>query len=276
VLAFAPARESISRASIHFPGKVSAMLPEDSVFLFKKSLTGEFTDFTVDNLGNLYVVSLTGQLKKIGPDGDSLAVFNNVRQFGKLYLMDVSNPLKVLLYFRDFGTVVVLDRFLNTRTTIDLRKQNLFQVRAIGLSYDNNIWVYDELESMLKRVGEDGRILYQSADMRMLVDSAPSPQFIADQDRQVYLYDSLKGVYQFDYYGSFRNRIRLTGWTEFTVIGNAMFGRDADMLYKYETGSLNLQQYRIPVYMRSAKKIKITSGNLYVLQDNRLDVYSYR
>ena len=266
LLGFSPAKESIGRDNIR----------QDSVFLFKKSYAGEFSDFTVDNLGNLYVVTLTGQLKKMGPEGDSLAVFNNVRQFGKLSLIDVSNPLKVLLYYRDFGTVVVLDRFLNTRATIDLRKLNLFQVKAIGLSYDNNIWVFDELESMLKRVGEDGRILYQSADMRMLVDSTPSPQFIADQDRQVYLYDSLKGVYQFDYYGAFRNRIRLTGWTDFTVIGNALYGRDAGMLYKYETGSLNLQQYRIPPFMRNAKKIKITPGNLYLLQDNRLDIYSYR
>ena len=248
----------------------------DSVFLYKKSVTGEFMDFTVDNLGNIYTISLTGQLKKTGPDGDSLAVFNNVRQYGKVYFIDVTNPLKVLLYFRDFGTVVVLDRFLNTRSTIDLRKQNLYQVKAIGQSYDNNIWAYDEQESKLKRVGEDGRVLDQSTDLRMLVDSTPSPQFIVDQNRQVYLYDSVKGVYLFDYYGAFRNRIRLTGWTDFTVIGNALYGRDAGMLYKYEPGTLNLQQYRIPSFMRSAKKIKITSGYLYLLLDNGLEVYSYR
>ena len=248
----------------------------DSVFLFKKSIQGEFTDFTVDNLGNLYTISLTGQLKKTGPEGDSMAVFNNVRQYGKMYFMDVTNPLKVLLYFRDFGTVVVLDRFLNTRSTIDLRKQNLYQVKTIGQSYDNNIWVFDEQESKLKRVGEDGRVLDQSTDLRMLVDSIPSPQFIVDQNRQVYLYDSAKGVYLFDYYGAFRNRIRLTGWTDFTVIGNALFGRDEGTLYRYEPGSLNLQQYRIPAFMRNAKKIKITSGNLYLLLDNRLEVYSYR
>ena len=152
----------------------------DTFFVFNKLAGEQVTDFTVDNLGNLYILNSTGQIKKMGPDGDSIAVFNNVRQYGKLYLMDVTNPLRVLLYYRDFGTIVVLDRFLNTRATIDLRKQQLFQVNAIGQSYDNNIWVYDELESKLKRVGEDGRIIDQSTDFRLIVDTAPSPQFIVD------------------------------------------------------------------------------------------------
>lgn len=248
----------------------------DSFFVFNRLAGDQVTDFTVDNLGNLYIINNTGQIKKTGKAGDSIAVFNNVRQYGKLYLMDVTNPLRVLLYYRDFGTIVVLDRFLNTRATIDLRKQQLFQVNAIGQSYDNNIWVYDELESKLKRIGEDGRVLDQSTDFRLIVDSAPSPQFIVDQNRLVYLYDSLKGVYLFDYYGTFKNRIQLKGWTDFTVIGNAMYGRDAKMLYRYEPGTLNLQNYPIPVEMQDAQKIEITPGYLYVLRKNRLEVFSYR
>ena len=248
----------------------------DTLFVFNNLAGEQVIDFTVDNLGNLYIVNKTGQIKKMGPAGDSIAVFNNVRQYGKLYLIDVTNPLRVLLYFRDFGTIVVLDRFLNTRTTIDLRKQQLFQVNAIGQSYDNNIWVYDELESKLKRVSEDGRVLDQSTDFRLIVDTAPSPQFIVDQNRLVCLYDSLKGVYLFDYYGAFKNRIQLKGWTDFTVIGNAMYGRDTYMLYRYEPGTLILQNYPIPVAMRDAQKIKITPGYLYVLRNNRLEVFSYR
>jgi hypothetical protein len=83
-------------------------------------------------------------------------------------------------------------------------------------------------------------------------------------------------VYIFDYYGAFKNRIQLLGWTEFTVISNVLYGRDAGMLYKYEPGTLNLQQYSIPVEMRNAKKIKVTRENLYLLRDDRLEIYSYR
>ena len=248
---------------------------KDTSFRLIGSIKGEIADFTIDNLGYLYIVNSNGQLKKINEKGDSVAVFNDVRRYGKLYSIDVSNPLKVLLYYKNFGTIVVLDRLLNVRNTIDLRKQNLFQVKTIGQSYDNNIWVFDEQESKLKKIAEDGKILDQSADFRVIFDSMPSPQFLLDQDKYVYLYDSLKGVYIFDYYGAFKNRISLYGWTDFTVINNVLYGRDGRSLYRYEPGTLNLQQYPIPPYMKDIKKIRITPTNLYLLSGDKLEVYSY-
>ncbi len=78
-------------------------------------------------------------------------MYIDVKRYGKIYSIDASNPLKILVYFRDFATIVVLDRLLTVRNTIDLRKQNIYQAQAVATSYDGNIWVYDELESKLKK-----------------------------------------------------------------------------------------------------------------------------
>jgi hypothetical protein len=247
----------------------------DSVFHFVRDYRGGISDFSVDNLGNLYLVYQNGQLKKLRPDGDSLAVFNNVRKFGKLSAVDVSNPLKILLHFRDFNTIVILDRLLNERAIIDLRKQNLLQVRAIGQSYDNNIWIYDELEARLKKIGDDGRLIDQSNDFRQIFDSTPSPQIIIDQEKLVYLYDFDKGVYTFDYYGGFKSRIPFTGWNDFTVINRSLFGRDERYLYRYDAGTLQLQQLPVPKFMNDTQKILIRPGNVYLLRDGVILVYSY-
>jgi hypothetical protein len=254
---------------------VASFSQNDSLFRFVRDYRGVITDFSVDNLGNVYLIFQNGQLKKLRPNGDSLAVFNNVRKFGKLHSIDVSNPLKVLLYYRDFGTIVILDRFLNERSTIDLRRNNLLQVKAIGQSYDNNIWIFDELEVKLKKIGDDGRLIDQSNDFRLIFDSTPSPSHIIDQDKYVYLYDPAKGVYTFDYYGAFRNRIPFTGWSDFLVINNSLFGRDKKFLYRYDAGSFNLQQYQVPTFMNEAQKIIIAPGNVYLLKDGTIKVYSY-
>lgn len=248
----------------------------DSTFRFLSSYRGEISDFTVDNLGNLYILFQNGQLKKLRPNGDSMAVFNNVRKFGKVHSVDVSNPLKALMYYRDFGTVVILDRLLNQRAVLDLRKANLFQVKAIGQSYDNNIWVFDELELKLKKIGDDGRLIDQSTDFRLVFDSVPSPERIVDQDKFVYLYDPGKGVYVFDYFGGYQNRVPFTGWKDFNVIGNAIFGRDAGYLYRYEMGSLQLRQYPIPEFMTNSRKIVIAPGNVYMLGSEGLNIFTYR
>src|SRR5690349_7620321 len=87
----------------------------DTSFKSLRSVRGDIVAFTVDNLDNIYLLSSTNQVKKFNANGDSVAVFNDVRKFGQATLIDVSNPLKVLLYYRDFATIVVLDRFLTVR-----------------------------------------------------------------------------------------------------------------------------------------------------------------
>ena len=131
-----------------FAGKIAAQA--DTTFSLLRTIPGDIESFTVDNLDNIYILNSHNQVKKLNANGDSVAVFNDVKKYGKATLLDVSNPLKVLLYYKDFATIVVLDRFLNVVNSIDLRKQNIFQAKAVAQSYDNKVWVYDELENKLK------------------------------------------------------------------------------------------------------------------------------
>jgi hypothetical protein len=98
---------------------------------------------------------------------------------------------------------------------------------------------------------------------------------IIDQDKLVYLYDDQKGVYTFDYYGGFKNRIPFTGWSDFTVINNSLFGRNKSDLYRYDAGTLELQQFAVPEFMNDAQKIVIRPGAVYLLRDGVIMVYSY-
>ena len=206
----------------------------DTTFKLVRVLHGDIVDFTIDDLDNIYILNSRNQVKKINSNGDSVAVYNDVKKYGQASLLDVSNPLKLLLYYRDFGTVVALDRFLNPVNTIDLRKQNILQAKAIGQSYDNQVWVYDELENKLKKINEEGKLLLETVDFRLLFNRAPSPQKIYDQNKYVYLYDSAQSVFVFDYYGALKNRIQIKGWQSFKVTDKYIFGANNDILHRYE------------------------------------------
>src|SRR5437868_6494295 len=181
----------------------------DTSFKLLRIIKGDIVSFTVDNLDNIYILNSRNQIKKLDAKGDSIAVFNDIKKYGNATLLDASNPLKVLVYYKDFSTIVALDRQLNVRNTIDLRKQNILQAKAIGLSYDNKIWAYDELESKLKKVDEDGKLMQETPDFRLLLGQSPSPVKIFDENKYVYLYDPSKGVYVFDYFGTYRNNIMI-------------------------------------------------------------------
>jgi hypothetical protein len=234
----------------------------------------DIVDFTVDNLGNIYVLNSDNRLKKLSPKGDSLGVFNDVRRYGKISFIDATNPLKILVYYREFTTVVELDRFLNLINTVDLRKQNILQAKAIGLAYENNIWVFDELDAMLKRVRDDGTLVDQTTDFRQLFDSVPDPTVIRDRGDLVYLYDPAKGVYIFDHYGTLKTHLDIRGWQDFNVIGKNLLGHDDHAFFRYEPGTLDMLEQPIPADYQGAIRIDITPTVIYVLKKTALEVYS--
>ena len=246
---------------------------EDSTFSYSKLMPGEFSYFNVDNLDNVYLVTASNQLKKYYPNGDSAGVFNDVRTYGKLFSIDVTNPLKLLLYYQNFSTIVVLDRFLNIRNVINLRKQNIFNVKAIGSSYDNNIWVFDEGDGKIKKIDDNGQILSETVDLRMIFDTIPSPSQLIDQDGFVHLYDPDKGFYIFDIYGALKNKIPFLQWKNVEVIDKKLYGFSDSSLYQYQPGSLQLKEYKLPAAFANALQIKASNGSIYLLQKNGLLQY---
>jgi hypothetical protein len=261
-----------------YPG----MAQNDSIFHLIKTIKGDIVDFTVDNLDNIYILNSRNQIKKFNANGDSVAIYNDVKKFGQATLIDVSNPLKILLYYRDYATVVMLDRFLNSVNSIDLRKQKIFQAKAIGQSYDNKIWVYDEIEHKLKKVDENGKLLQETPDFRLLLGTGPSPIKIYDENRLVYVYDSVYGVYVFDYFGTLKNNIMIDHWQNFKVAGKFIYGSRADSLFRYEIASFRVDEWKMPESIYKSDAFNFSSSRLYALRreeegkESSILIYSIR
>lgn len=236
-------------------------------------VSGDFTAFTTDNLGNVYAITRQNQLKKFSPKGDSMGVYNDVRKYGKLSTIDATNSLKTILFYKDYRTIVVLDRLLNMVNTIDLRKQNIFQVRAVAQSYDNKVWVFDEQESKLRKIQEDGKTVSETADLRLALAEAPVPISIFDQNGFVYMYDPQKGMYVFDYYGALKNKLDLPNWTNVQVIGNTILGRKEGKLMQYTTGTLMLKETILPSFLQQAENILLAPQGVFVLAPDGIRLY---
>ncbi len=254
-----------------------AIAQNDSLLQVKpeRIIPGNISFFTTDPLGNIFIVNKENQVKKINDKGDSIAVFNNVKRYGKINYVDAGNPLKILVYFKDFATVVVLDRLLNVRNTIDLRKQNIFQVQALTSAYDGNIWLFDEQESKLKKINDFGNVILESTDYRLVFDEVPQPQVMFDIDGQLYLYDNRKGLLVLDYYGARKNNFQLLGLQNLQVIDkNTITGRDSNHIILYKPLTLELLRFNIKEDLRSFTQIRFTRSKLYALtKSGNLQVY---
>lgn len=239
-----------------------------------KAIVGSFVNFTVDNLGNIFLVTANNQLKKFNNNLDSAGVFNDVRRYGDVYSVDVNNPLKIVLYYRSFTTILVLDRFLNTRNTIDLRSSGILQARVVTQSYDNNYWVFDELENKIKKIDDNGKVLLESTDFRMIFPDSYTPQRMIDENGMLFLYDEQKGWLIFDYYGAFKQHIDFTGWKDVNVIKDNLSGRDKNAFYTVNRKTFNQFKITSDTDLSQAIKIQRQADKLYVLNKDGLNVYS--
>ncbi len=246
---------------------------DTTTFNLIKFISGDFTYLNVDLFNNLYIITSNNQLKKMASNGDSVAVYNDIKKFGALSYIDVSNPFKILLYFKKYTSLVTLDQLLTFRNSINLRSKNIFNVNAVATSYDNNIWVFDERDYKLKKIDDKGTPISESADLRMITDEFPSPSAILEHNNQLYIYDENKGFFIFDYYGSMKNKLPFLHWKNPSIERNCIYGFVEQSLFSYELNSLNLQEYKMPDLMNTYSCIKAVNKKLYVLKKEGIYIY---
>lgn len=242
----------------------------------RRVIIGDFQRVEVDNLGNVYVLTRNLQLRKYGPGGDSIGVFNDVVRYGKISAIDVSNPLRVMLFYRNFGTILLLDRMLRTVDVIDLRKRSMLQVSAVSASYDNQCWIYDEQESRLRKIDPAGRMLLETPELRMIMDLPPSPVSISDEQGVVSIYDPERGLYRFDLYGAFQQRIPLIGWADLKVIGKFVEGWKEDKIMRYELLTGITRTSAVPFPLKGIRQIVFHPAGLYALDQLGVLWYDHR
>ena len=61
---------------------------------------------------------------------------------------------------------------------------------------------------------------------------------------------------------------------DFDVLDKNMLGRDAHSFFRYQQGTLDMQEEPIPAYALDALQVKITPAAIYVLKKTGLEVYA--
>ncbi len=256
-----------------FLNSIDCYSQEDTSFHLFKTFEGDIADAAIDNLNDIYLISSKGQIKKFSSSGDSV-LYDQVKKFGRLYTLDVSNPLKLLLFYRDYGTIVILDRYLSTLATLDLPKYSILQPGAIGLAYDNNIWVFDAYDSRVKKIDLQGNILLQTAELRNVLNDTIAPQRIINDNGLVYLADSAHGIFVFDNYGSFKKKIYVKKWQSIAINNNYIISTKNETVSFYNTASFYQIDKRVP-FFKPYFRSYTTANKLMTFSENSLHVYQH-
>ncbi|MCO6496552.1 MAG: hypothetical protein J5I50_02705 [Chitinophagaceae bacterium] len=260
---------------ILFLGFTPALLAQPGVEI-KHLMTLPFpvSYFATGATGELFIITPDNQLKKYNNNGDSVGVFNEVKKFGKLSLIEAQNPWKTILFYEDYETIVLLDKYMSVTGIIRLREKNLYGVKAVTTSYDNGLWIFDPVDSKIKKMDDNGNILLSSTDLRQVLTKVPNPVRIIDNDGLLYLYDKDEGIYTFDYYGAFKSLMPYTGWEYIYVSGKSITGIDSTKIYKITQPVPVASETSLPAELQGATLVSFGNRKLYLLKDEKLSVYN--
>lgn len=130
--------------------------------------------FAVDPLQQILTVDEDGVLVQYNPQGQALFRYHNTT-LGEDFTIDATDPFNILLFYEDQQTIILLDRTLSVRASLDLRDTEILYATAVARSHDNNLWIYDELAGRLYRLNARGDLLFTSNDFRLSENLSVGP-----------------------------------------------------------------------------------------------------
>lgn len=192
----------------------------------------------VDALGNMYVIH-GGEIKKYNPQGVFQKTFSNKR-YGRIDDIDISNPLKILVYYKDFQQVLFLDNQLSPAAdVISLEKAGYEQTSLVCSSLNNSFWLYDKQNNELVRFSQDLRALVKTGNLKRILDLDLQPGYMREYGNYLYLNCPREGILVFDIYGTFYKTIPIKNLKEFTIINGNVFYYEKSVLKEYQTQTFN-------------------------------------
>lgn len=210
----------------------SGLLHAQSTKWVKRSvLENPVSRVKIDQLNNIYGV-LKGEIVKYDSEGKLLTRYSN-KLIGEDVKLDVTNPMKVILYSEDQMRLIFLDsRLGELRQEINLFNQGYEQISLAATSHSNGFWLYDPINFKLIRFDQYFKKERESLNIAQLLRVEFYPTDMLEVDNKVYLTDPKNGIYVFDIYGNYIKRIPLKGVNElhindrrlFFVRGGKLFG----------------------------------------------------
>ena len=200
-----------------------------------KTLPFSGSSITTDQFGYYYEINDT-QIKKYSIKGElDCSYSNNV--LGVIANVDVSNPQKILVYFRDFTKVLILDITLSpTSEVVDLTDLELDETTLVCRSYNDGIWYYDPIRFELIRKNQELTTTNSSGNLANLLNKNIQANYLIEHNNKLYLNDILNGVLVFDNYGSYLKTLPINGLTNFQV-------KDKLLIYTNKEGEIEIYDF---------------------------------
>lgn len=238
----------------------------------KYTVKGTSDFIRCDQLGNLYVVK-NDQLLKYDAQGKFINRYSN-KTLGSIQFLDVSNPMKILIFYPSFNKIVFLDNQLSENgRPVNLTDYELDQTILACTSHDNSFWVYDQRNFELLRVDQNMQITHRTGNIPQQRGMEFHPLNIYEYNNWLYACDSVAGVFVFDIYGTYYKTIPVNGIVDLQFDNNVLWYFHSGKLEGLHLQTLQAEKKELP--RAGASAVMIQGSRLYLRDSDQTICYIY-
>ncbi len=208
-------------------------VPEEKI----ATISHSYDNFTADNIGNVYLFN-RDEILKYSPDGDSLGIYSD-KVLGNVHWIDVSFPLKPLVFFESRSQIQVLDNTLSAQNeVIDLTDYDLFEAEAVCSSYENNsIWIFTTDNTELIKLNYQNQTEKRSGNLNNILGKEVNITYLIEVDNQLYANNDGMEILVFDINGTYIKSLDIQADFDFYVTGSKVLYRRDASFEVYDTKS---------------------------------------
>jgi hypothetical protein len=229
--------------------------------------------FTTDPLNNIYVVTHKNEILRYDNTGFFESCYTN-KKLGKLGFVDATLPFKVLLYYRDFQTVMLVDRDLNSLGSLNFNELNVLQPTAVTMSDDGNIWVFDAGKNLFLRFNFQNGVATPSLESPIVPFRGQSPTQLTFRNNTLYANVPNKGIYVFDRFGKFQRLLDVKDASFFQVIDDIIFYKRETSFFNFNLKTLVNQAIKLPEGVVGTQPMRMEKNRLFVQRQSAVDIYT--
>jgi len=246
-------------------------------FKLTHSIEVEAKTMTSDYLGNIYLIN-GHEIIKYSSSGILVSTFSD-KDAGAISSVDASNPLRVQVFYQDFGQITYLDDVLSViGSKVLLIDQGLDQATLSCSSWDDGIWLYDPQDFELKRLGSDLRVSHKSGNINQLVGIEVNPNYLIEKNNFVYLNDPAHGILVFDQFGTYYKTLPIKNIDRFQIGADQVFYLEGGHLMSYGLKTFQHDQLSISSDDEVILDLRFEreSNLLAVLKEKKLELFVYQ
>jgi hypothetical protein len=258
------------------PAWATAQAVGQDSFRLLHTLPRQAKYFTVDKLQQVYLVDSRNEVFKYGPDGREQFFYNNNTR-GELAYVDATDPFNLLLFYPELQGVALLDRTLNETAWLLLFSAGIVNATAVALAPDNNIWVYDQANFLLQKIGRNGTVIATTDNLSAQLARPPYSHHAAARENLVYLYDPEQGAFVFDDFGQFHQLLEFQGYESLQIVDASLLFYKPGELLAYNPAQLRAAVLPLPAAEQQAVQAHWRGRRIYLLTpEGEVRVYERR